>query len=515
MRYGALILRDLFERSFARFGDRPAVHAEDGSLTYRELRDRAGALASILAAHGVGPGDRVVLLLRNSLDYVIADIAIILAGACKVPLNDMLAADDVGFMVGHSGAKTIIAHSSFKSTTDAIGSALDKVDLLIEVEDGEERLAGFTRLSEFEVGAAELRAPRPDDPGLIIYTGGTTGLPKGVYHTQESLAVNFMSHLINTEIHDDEHLLICSPLPHSAQQFVLSCLLKGAQATIERGFDANRVLRLIEEREITWLFMVPTMIYRLLDSPKRAETNHSSLRTIVYGASPITPSRLQQGLDAFGPVFLQIYGQTEIPNLVTTLSKRDHLNPEYLSSCGQPVVFCDVAIRDEAGKIVADGEVGEITVRGFYTLEKYHGDDEKTREAYVGEYLRTGDIAYRGGSGHIFLVDRAKDMIISGGMNVYSTEVENVIQEVDGVAQVVVIGVPDDDWGEAVTAFIIPNGGRPTESDILTHCKSKLAKYKTPKRVEFVQDIPLTAYGKPDKKALRAQFWGARGRQIN
>lgn len=519
MRYSDLVLRDMFIRAMDRYRGRPAVHAPDGTLTYGQLYDRANELASGLRSNGIGPGDRVVFLLRNSIDYVVADIAVILAGACKVPLNDMLSPDDVGYMVGHSGARAIIAHTSFKPTVDEISDQCGNVSVRVAVSDSDDVLAGYAPLAVFAAPAVISPPPdvsvKPSDPGLIIYTGGTTGRPKGVYHTQASLAVNFMSHLINAEIHEDEHLLICSPLPHSAQQFVLSALLRGAQITIEKSYDAGRVLSLIEARQLTWMFMVPTMIYRLLDAPELDTTDHSSLRTIVYGASPITEARLKQGLGVFGPIFLQIYGQTEIPNLVTTLSKSDHLVPEYLTSCGQPVMFCDVVIRDETGQELPIGEVGEITVRSFYTLEYYHEAPDKTDEAYSGSYLRTGDVAYKSETGHVYLVDRAKDMIISGGMNVYSTEVENVIQEVEGVGQVVVIGLPDDDWGEAVTAFVIPGVDQPDEAEIVTHCRSKLAKYKVPKQVEIVPDIPLTPYGKPDKKALRARFWGAHGRQIN
>ncbi len=519
MRFGELVLRDMVERAFARYGHRPAVRSGDSELSYSQLHEQAQRLAAKLVEGGIGPGDRVVLLLRNSTDYVVADLAIVLAGACKVPLNDMLAPDDVAYMIGHCGASAIIAHSSFHETLDKISDATRDIVVRLELLDMEvPTLRGFERFDATDAANITPGAwPRAaaTDPGLIIYTGGTTGRPKGVYHTQQSLAVNFLSHLINAEIAEDERLLICSPLPHSAQQFVLSALLRGAHVSIEKAFDADRVLDLIETQRLTWMFMVPTMIYRVLDAQAKTSRDCSTLRTIVYGASPITPARLKQGLATFGPVFLQIYGQTEIPNLVTTLSKRDHAHEELLTSCGQPVIFCDVVIRDDAGEPLATGEVGEITVRGFYTLERYHEDPEKTDEAYVGEYLRTGDVGYRNESGHVFLVDRAKDMIISGGMNVYSTEVENVIQEVEGVGQVVVIGVPDDDWGEAVTAFVIPSNDDFEPADVTAKCKDKLAKYKVPKRVETVTEIPLTPYGKPDKKALRAAHWGGRQRQVN
>jgi fatty-acyl-CoA synthase/long-chain acyl-CoA synthetase len=260
------------------------------------------------------------------------------------------------------------------------------------------------------------------------------------------------------------------------------------------------------------------MIYRLLDELAIRPRDTASLRTIVYGAAPITARRLRQGLDALGPVFLQIYGQTEAPNFLTTLAKRDHLRPELHGSCGQPVLLADIAIRRPDGALALPGEAGEVVARSPYTLERYHDDPERTAEAYDGAWLRTGDLGYLDEAGYLFLVDRAKDMIISGGMNVYSSEVENAVQEHPGVRQVVVIGVPHDDWGEAVHAVVVPAGGAGpplTEAQLIAHCRDRLARYKVPKSVEFVDAVPVTAYGKPDKKALRARHWAGQERAVH
>ena len=522
MRQSQLVLSDLFRRSFARYADREAVASSMGRLTYRELGQRAAALADYLQRSGIGVGDPVVLLLRNSLEFMIADVAIMMVGACKVPLNDMLAADEVGYMIGHSEAKAVIAHTSFARTTEAISDTLRKLTVRLAVADDTGFLDGFLLIDIVGMPTLDKNLEWPGasaiasgDRALIIYTGGTTGRSKAVLHTQQALVLNYLSHQINIGIQEDDRLLVCSPLPHSAQLFAAAALLRGGRVWIEPAFDAARVLQAIEDERLTLAFMVPTMIYRLLDHPHNSSVDTSSLRTIVYGASPITPTRLKAALARFGPVLLQIYGQTEVPNLITTLSKSDHQIDTFQTSCGQPVQFVDIAIRDAEGEELPAGEVGEVTVRSIYSLEYYHADPERTDETYIGEYLRTGDVGYLSNSGHLFLVDRAKDMIISGGFNVYSTEVENVIQQYDPVQQVVVIGVPDDDWGEAVTAFVIPRDNSFNVDEVLAHCRDKLARYKVPKRVELVAEIPLTAYGKPDKKALRAQFWSNSGRQIN
>jgi fatty-acyl-CoA synthase/long-chain acyl-CoA synthetase len=258
------------------------------------------------------------------------------------------------------------------------------------------------------------------------------------------------------------------------------------------------------------------MIYRVLDAYDPARHDLESLRTLVYGAAPITRVRLQEVLDRFGPVLLQLFGQTEVPNFATKLSKADHLDARFLGSCGQPVITADVRIGDAAGRPLAAGEVGEIMVRSPYTLESYYRDAQKTAEVYEGEWIKTGDVGYQLDTGHVFIVDRSKDMIISGGMNVYSSEVENAIQEYAGVRQVMVIGIPHEDWGEAVCAAVIPVDPEGFDArDLIAFCKQRLAAYKVPKVIEVVGDIPLTAYGKPDKKALRAKYWGSQERQIH
>ncbi len=514
-----LMIRDIYLRAFARFSDRECLSFQGQVMTYRELDLASNKLAHIFLERGVGHRDVIALLLRNSFEFMIADMAIAKIGAVKVPLNEMLSGLDVGYMLGHSSAKAVLAHSSFSDLVVEQAEAISNVPCRISVENGDNDLDGFEPYQTLMAAAPETLPARPElqasDPGLIIYTGGTTGRPKGVLHVQEALAVNLLSQVMNGEVREDERLLLCSPLPHSAQFLVEAGISQGARTTIMESFDPAIVLAAIETERLTWTFMVPTMIYRMLDSPDRSKRDLSSLRTLIYGASPITTARLQEALGVFGPIFLQLYGQSEAPNFITTLSKSDHMVEAFQASCGQPVIFCDLAIRDEDGAHLANGEVGEITLRSPYTLARYHDDPEKTKEAHFGDWLRTGDVGYQSDSGHVYLVDRAKDMIISGGMNVYSTEVENVVQEYSQVAQVMVIGLPDDDWGEAVTAFVVPTDGMLDREDLIAFCKKRLAKYKVPKSIEMIEEIPLTAYGKPDKKVLRGKFWSSKGRAVN
>ena len=278
----------------------------------------------------------------------------------------------------------------------------------------------------------------------------------------------------------------------------------------------------LKKGRITLTFMVPTMIYRLLDV---METLHDepmsiSLRTMVYGAAPITVARLEQGMKWLGPVFLQLYGQSEAPDFITRLRKEDHVrgltDPSKLASCGQPVMMAQVCIVNDQGNPVAPGEVGEVIAKTPYNMAGYLHLPEKTQEVLKDGWLYTGDMGYQDDDGYVYLVDRKKDIIITGGMNVYSSEVENVLQRCPGVLQVAVIGVPDEDWGETVLAVVVPDPLIPVRSeDILLWTRERLAKYKRPKFVEFVDALPVTAYGKIDKKRLRHTYWQGESRQIH
>lgn len=509
---------EMFTRALKRYANRPCLTFGGATLTYADVDAASNRLAQALAARGIGHRDVVALYLRNSFEVVIADMAIIKLGAVRSPLNEMLSASDISYMLAHADAKTLIAHSSFNENIAAAGDAVRNVGVRICVAD-EGDLTGFEDYQAV-LDAAPDRMPDkppldPTDPHFIGFTGGTTGKSKGVVHQMAPMAINLNCHTMTAEIAADDHLLIHSPIAHAAGLFVQTALVMGARVSIMSGFDPAEMLRLVEAEKITWTFMVPTMIYRVLDHPDLAARDTSSIRTIFYGAAPITSSRLQQGIDAFGLVFKQLYGQTEAPNFICALEKADHLKPELQRSCGQPTVFCEVRICDDNGVELTLGEVGEITVRSPFTLAGYYKEPDKTADAHWGEWLRTGDVGYQTDSGHVFLVDRSKDMIISGGMNVYSTEVEDVVQRHPMVSQVVVIGLPDDDWGEAVTAFVVAAAGAFDADAVLAFAKGELARYKAPKRLIQIDAVPVTAYGKADKKALRKEYWGDHDRAIN
>jgi fatty-acyl-CoA synthase len=302
--------------------------------------------------------------------------------------------------------------------------------------------------------------------------------------------------------------------------YFLPVWMRGGTNIVLGGFDPGLLLDTIERERATSTLMVPTMIYVLLDTPGIRDRDLSSLRTLSYGAAPMGRERLEQALDTFGPIFLQGYGQTEAPMQITVLRKDDHLRaaarPEILTSCGRPVTISEVRIADDELRDVRDGEVGEIVVRGPHVTLGYVNKPDETAATIRDGWLCTGDLGRRDEEGYLYIVDRKKDMLISGGFNVYPKEVEQVLFSHPAVADACVIGVPDAKWGEAVKAVVVlTDGSHADPEDLIAHVKERKGSVMAPKSVEFVDAIPLTSVGKHDKKALRERYWSGRERAVN
>ncbi len=510
----SMTLKSLFVEALARFGPQPLLHYRERTFSYEEIVFDANRLANRLFAEGVGPGVPVAIMMSNRPEFVVADQAVLRCGAVKVALNDMLSAKEIDYILRDSRAEVAITDAGMLPA--ALAATDNSIRLIIvagEVPDQSPALLAWDQALEGQPSSVPEVEPAPDDLGLIIYTGGTTGLPKGVMQTQENLVLNLLAHVIEMGILDDEVLLLMSPLPHSAGFLLAASMLKGARCYLETKFDPDLVIERISRDRVTYTFMVPTMIYRVLDRAAGREMDLSSLRTILYGAAPITRERLAQGLEVFGGVFMQLYGQSEAPNFITRLPREDHrldaAGAHRLSSCGRATVMAQVMVVDAEDHELPFGEVGEIVARTPYNMVGYLGREEQTAKTLRGGWLHTGDVGRMDAEGYVYLMDRKNDMIITGGMNVYSTEVENAVQTCPGVAQVAVVGVPHPDWGEAVVAFVVTDGtGEFDEAKLLAHCRSELARYKQPKAVRVVDSLPTTAYGKLDKKALRAGWTG-------
>ena len=356
----------------------------------------------------------------------------------------------------------------------------------------------------------------PDHIVSITYTGGTTGKPKGVIGTAQAMSTMTQIQLSEWEWPDSPRFLMCTPLSHAGAAFFAPTVIKGGSLYVLPRFDPAEVLRTIEEQKITATMLVPSMLYALMDHPDSKTRDLSSLETVYYGASAINPVRLAEAIERFGPIFAQYYGQSEAPMVISYLGKGDH-DKARLASCGRPSAFLRTALLDEDGKPVPVGEPGEICVSGPLLAGGYWNLPDETAETFRDGWMHTGDIAREDEDGFWFIVDRTKDMIVTGGFNVFPREVEDVVAEHPAIAQVGVIGVPDERWGEAVTAIVVLRQGAELTDDVVSEIKESVKQRKgavqAPKQIIATDALPLTGLGKPDKKALRAQYWGE-GRRV-
>lgn len=503
------VTRDLVFPAIKKYGNRQAVIADGRTWSYRELHDAALRVADLLLDSGIGPGDTVAIMLENSAEYLIADLAIIAIGAAKVPINLMLSDAETSFILSDSGAGVVLTTAARQqSLSDLNEDGTGPKAIVVEASDDKQFVVTSKDIDSSRPSSANcLPAVQADGLALIMYTGGTTGQPKGVVHLQRGVVENLLSHVIETEITSDDHLLLSSPLPHSAGVLALTALLQGATVEIMRQFDLNTTLAKVDRSEVTYLFMVPTMINRLLDAvDERIDFNPGSLKTILYGASPISEERLRQGLRIFGPVFMQLYGQTEAPNFLTRLRRHDHdidRFPERLRSCGQSVLMAAVRTVREDGTDCDPNEIGEVIGSSPYVMDRYWNRPDATAETLREGWLHTGDLGYLDADRYLYLVDRKKDMIITGGLNVYASEVEQALSTLDEVREVAVVGTPHPDWGEAVTAYVVPATAATTPEDVIRASRDILSSYKRPKYVHFTESLPTTAVGKINKKKLR------------
>lgn len=487
------------------------------TLTYDELAARIDRLAAGLAGRGVGRGDRVAFLGENHPSFLETMFACGVLGAIFVPLNTRWAPPEVQFGLSDSGS-TVLIHSAALADLAQRGSSGTEVTHRIvagdassgisaqdgvEMPDGVERLDGV-----IAAGDAEHRdlAVTLDDPAMILYTSGTTGRPKGAVLTHGNLTWNAVNVLVDHDVKSTDVALMIAPMFHVAAlgMGVLPTLLKGATVLLEEGFDPGRALALIEQYRVTTLSGVPTTFQMLSDHPAWDDTDLSSMRMLTCGGSAV-PMRVLEAYESRGMSFSNGYGMTETSPGATTLSAAR--SREKAGSSGLAHFFSDMRVVGPGGEEMPPHEPGEIQLSGPNVIGEYWRLPEATAESRDGEWFRSGDIGYLDNEGFLYVSDRLKDMIISGGENIYPAEVEQAIAEMDAVAGVAVIGVPDDKWGERPRAFVVLRSGYDIGgADILAHLDGKLARYKIPTTAEIVDDLPRTASGKIRKAELRKRF---------
>ncbi len=493
----------------------------DVRLSYTEMFGRIRQTGRALRRLGLGPGDRLAFVMADSPALLEVMYGALWAGITTVPLNARLSLEDHKYMIEDARARALV----FDSTTAERGHELlagCSIELAIATDEAAVPESGelLERLITAEDGGAGAPATDPDRECIIQYTGGTTGFPKGVLHSHRTILASLYSATLELDVRPGEVSAHIAPLTHSGMVYVLPVWARGGTNVVLGGFDPAQLLHTIEHEHVTSTLMVPTMLYYLLDLPGLADRDLSSLRTLTYGAAPMGPERIEQALDVFGPIFIQVYGQSEAPAQITVLTKRDHVrareNPDLLRSCGRPVAIVDVRCADDALASVPDGEPGEIVVRGPNVTPGYINKPEETAAALRDGWLCTGDIGIRDEQGYFYIVDRKKDMIVSGGFNVYPKEVEQTLFAHPAVRDVCVVGVPDEKWGEAVKAVVVVDRDAATSgAELIEFVKTRKGSVLAPKSVDFVESIPLSSLGKHDKKALREIYWAGRERAVN
>jgi acyl-CoA synthetase (AMP-forming)/AMP-acid ligase II len=519
-------LTSVFAESYRRFAERPAVLHEDGVFcTYRQLGSMARRLAGGLGSLGLRRGDRAIVLSKNRPETFVIDHALPVGGFVRVALNYRLhvlevvqiARDCSARLVFVDAAREVEIGAAFRDAgLDAAVVALDKPTGHVTA-----RYVDLLDHPELEPCVTE-----PEEMAWLPYTSGTTGEPKGVMLSHRSLlacARNLMVELPAIEV--DDVVLHVAPLTHMSGYLAMTYAMRGAAQVCHADFDPERTLHAIGEFGATVVPMVPTMLGMLLplleSAGEEGSWNTESLHTVVYAGSAIAPSRLARLVTCLGNVFVQAYGLTEIPFPLASLSKEAHEfdpdrpPPQRLASAGRVSPFVEVRLRTREGKDAEEGEEGEIQARGDTTMLGYWNRPEATAEVLLADgWAATGDVG-RMQDGFLYIVDRKKDMIVSGGFNIFPAEIENAIATLDGVAEVAVVGVPDSRWGESVTAVVaVRSGCQVSAEDVFEVCLTNIAAYKRPRSVDFVEQLPKTGSGKIKRQEIRQKYWADEERQV-
>lgn len=514
----------MVSRAGARFGDRVAVEGADAAdasdrRTFAQLADRVSRIAHGLLALGLEPGDRVLDLQSNSTAYLETDLAIRAAGLVRVALNYRLHPSDWQRIASDCSARGLVYHERF---ADDIAPVREQVPHVVVVGDGPETsleaLAGDASpgRDNHRASGRPLPVRHPDDLCGLHYSSGTTGHPKGAQRTHRNWfasVVNMTHDVLGGPPGPDDCYVHAGPVTHTSGLFVLPFLVAGARQIVLPTWDPQTFLEAVQERGATHTALVPTMVARLLSHGATRE-DLAGLKMLGYAGAPMPPEQMRRAHEELTPHLVQYYGLVEAIPPVTVLDAADHARgladrPELLTSAGRPALGVELAVVDEDGRPVAPGEVGEVVTRGDHVMAGYYNAEARSdlSKAVVDGWLHTGDLGRLSEDGHLWLIDRKGDMIISGGYNIYPREVEEVIAEVPEVGEVAVVGVADADWGQRVVALVTARAGAEVDPErVREHCAARMASYKKPKEVRVVGEFPLNSTGKIAKKVLRADL---------
>jgi acyl-CoA synthetase (AMP-forming)/AMP-acid ligase II len=490
----------------------PCLTTAGHTLTYGDVQDLSFKVARALDRSGVRPGDKVAILSANDPIAFSCVFGIARAGAVWCPINPRNEAAENRDLLDFFDCTCLIFQGAFAPLVDEILPELPKLATLVCLDRQTPIATPFEQWLD-GLTAQPWQAEPIDDTILLVGTGGTTGRPKGVMLTGRNIETMSALTLMSYPFESRPVYLALAPLTHAAGVLCFPILTLGGEIVIMPAPDLTEFLSLIERHRVTHTFLPPTLIYMLLGHADLASADLKSLQCLWYGAAPMSAARLEEAIDRIGPVLAQLFGQTEAPMMISTMAPKDHFHAdgtparERYSSAGRPAPLVRVAIMDSDGNLLSTGERGEIVVRGSLVMKGYYKNPSASEEAGRHGWHHTGDIGYLDADNYLFIVDRAKDMIITGGFNVYSAEVEQALMAHPAVQDCAVIGLPDDKWGERVTAVVqLHRGHSATESDVRTFVKARLGSVKTPKQVTMWPDLPRSKVGKVLKNEVKSQL---------
>ena len=511
-------------RTARTFPDRTALVHGPKEWNYAQFNARVNRLANALTQLGLKTSDTVAVLQYNYPQTLESMFACFKAGLGMVPINFRLHPNEFAFIIDHSEAKAVILSPEFNQSIEEVRSRLPDVRNFIALEGAGEGFLDYETLLAAESDRFEDVVVEPDHLAWLFYTSGTTGQPKGAMLTHRNLAAMTMSFFADMgSLGPEDAILHAAPLSHGSGLYALPNIAKGAVNVIleSKSFDPELLFRTIEEKRITNMFAAPTMVQLMIQSQAVERYDHSSLKILVYGGGPMYVEVLKDAMGKLGACLVQLYGQGEAPMTITYLPHRDHIpegTPEGLSrlaSAGIERTDVEVAIVDPDDNRLRAGEKGEIVTRSDLVMKGYWRNPEATAETIRNGWLHTGDVGMMDEKGYLFIMDREKDMVISGGENIYPREIEEILVRHPAVREAAVIGVPDDKWGEAIKAVVaLAPGANSSEEELIAFCKDHLASYKKPKFVDFVEELPKNNYGKVVKRELRERYWADRDRQV-
>ena len=504
-------LSDYLDKGASLGPDAPCLTTDGETRSYAEVQELSRRIAGALAGHGIGPGDTVAILSANDPDAFTTVFGISRLGAVWCPINPRNEAAENRQLLDLFGCRALVFQASYAELVARIRPELPELTTLVCLDgqaEGALTWADFLADPSPDVGGEPV-----DDLAMIVGTGGTTGQPKGVMLTRTNLETMSAITLMSYPFEGRPVYLALAPLTHAAGVLCFPVLALGGEVVVMRQPDVGAFLEHVERHRVTHTFLPPTLIYMALAHPQLDSTDLSSLQCFWYGAAPMSAARLEEALTRIGPVMAQLFGQTEAPMMISTLAPRDHFHPdgsvavERLSSAGRPAPLVTVSIMAEDGTLLPSGERGEIVVRSSLVMAGYHRNPEATAEASAHGWHHTGDIGYLDEDNYLYIVDRAKDMVITGGFNVYSTEVEQALMEHPSVQDCAVIGLPDAKWGERVAAVVQLRGDEPIDpDDLAAFVKQRIGSVKAPKQVEVWPDLPRSKVGKVLKADIRASL---------